>query len=117
MGYATYDYYRTTFMGSVIKDCATFDSVLVEAEAYIDRITHGNIKEVSDAVRNATCAVAEIICKQAQDEEATVASESVGNHSRTYTVVKKSAADREAEKHRKAALFLARTGLLYGGLK
>lgn len=117
MGFVTFDYYRATYKGTVITDQAAFDGVLVEAEAYINQITRGNIKEVSDAVRNATCAVAEIIWKQAQDETATVSSESVGNHSRSYTVTKKTTAEREGEKFRKAALFLSRTGLLYRGLK
>ena len=117
MGYITFDYYRTSFMGTEIKDDVTFERARIEAEAYIDQITRGNITEVTDAVKNATCAVAEIICKQAHDEEATVSSESVGNHSRSYTKATKTTAEREAEKYRKAALYLSRTGLLYRGLK
>lgn len=117
MGYATFEYYRDSFGGTIIKDAETFASVSTEANAYIDLITRGKVEEVTDAVKNATCAVAEVICKQAQDEEATVASESVGNHSKSYTVSKKSDAEREREKFRKAALYLSMTGLLYRGLR
>ncbi len=118
MGYATFDYYRTVFMGTTINDDTEFYRVELEASAYIDQITRGQAKDnVSDAVRNATCAVAEIIVKQARDEDATISTESVGNHSRSYSKPVKTAEDRETEKYRKAALFLSLTGLLYRGLK
>lgn len=117
MGYATYEYYRTQYKGNSIKDEETFDSVVVEADAYVDRITMGKIREETDDVRNAVCAVAEVIEKQTHDESPTVSSESVGNHSKSYTVNTKSEAEREVEKYRKASLYLFRTGLLYRGMK
>ena len=118
MGYASFDYYRTVYNGTLITDDVDFARAEIEASAYIDQITRGKASgNDSDAVRNATCAVAEIIVKQAHDEEATVASESVGNHSKGYTKVNRTPEDREAEKYRKAALFLSLTGLLYRGMR
>lgn len=117
MAYATFEYYESDYRGTAIKDQEEFDNAMVEAEAYINHITMGRITEVSTAVKNACCAVAEVIYKQDRDEEATISSESVGNHSRSYTTSKKTEEQREAEKRRKAALYLSRTGLLYRGLR
>lgn len=117
MAYATFEYYQSGFKGSAITDGAAFESAMVEAEAYINQITMGRITEASEAVKNACCAVAEVICKQSHDDEATISSESVGNHSRSYTTTKKTEEQREAEKYRKATLYLSRTGLLYRGLR
>lgn len=118
MGYATFDYYRTVFLGEEITDDVTFARAEREASAYIDRITHGNASgNITDAVKDATCAVAEVVAKQAHDEESTVSGESVGNHSRSYTKVSVSREEREREKLQMAELYLSRTGLLYRGLR
>lgn len=117
MAYATFEYYRDVYKGKTLKDEAGFEAVQCEAEAYIDRLTMGRITEPSEPVKKAVCAVMEVIAKQEQDEVATVSSETVGNHSKTFQMVKRSAAEREAEKYRKASLYLARTGLLYRGLR
>lgn len=117
MGYATYDYYKNSYHGNVISDEETFLRVSVEADAYLDTLTRGKIKTATDAVKNAACAVCEVICMQSRDEETVVSSESVGNHSRSYTRASRTSAEREAEKYRKATLYLSRTGLLYRGLK
>lgn len=117
MAYATYEWYADTFQGGAIPSFEGFASVITEAEAYIDYITRGRITEATEAVKKATCAVAEVIYKQINDEASTVTSESVGNHSKSYAKQSKSTAEREAEKARKARLYLSNTGLLYGGMR
>lgn len=117
MAYVTFDWYSTDFKGKAIPDAAAFDEVIIEAEAYINYITRVKITEATEEVKKATCAVAEVIYKQAHDNAPTVSSESVGNHSKSYTTKTVSTAEREAEKARKARLYLSRTGLLYGGLR
>ena len=117
MAYVTYDWYINAFPGGTIPSFEAFAGVITEAEAYIDYITRGRVTEVTEEVKKAVCAVAEVIYKQAHDEDATVNSESVGNHSKSYTTKTVSTAEREAEKARKAKLYLSRTGLLYGGLR
>ncbi len=117
MAYVTYDWYINTFPGGKIPNFEEFATVIVEAEAYIDDITRGKITEATDEVKKAACAVAEVIYKQAHDDDTKVNSESVGNHSKTYANKSASTAEREAEKARKARLYLSRTGLLYRGLK
>ena len=82
-----------------------------------DDITRGRITVPTIEVKKATCAVAEVIYNQANDDTPVVTSESVGNHSKSYTKKMVSTADREAEKAKKARLYLSRTGLLYRGLQ
>ena len=121
--YADYNFYLTEYMGSSIPDAA-FAGLERAASAYIDYITHGRIvmaelpTAVQKKVKMAVCAVAEICYKQTTDEDSTtVSSEAVGNHSRSYAVVKKSFADRQHEKLAEAKIYLHGTGLLYGGLR
>lgn len=117
MAYVTYNWYTETFKGKVIPNEAAFDGAITEAEAYINHITRGRITEATEEVKNAICAVAEVIHNQAQDGALEVSSESVGNHSKSYSRKTVSTAEREAEKARKATLYLSRTGLLYRGLR
>ena len=117
MANVTYEWYINAFPGGAIPDADNFSSVLPEAEAYILDITRGRATEATDEVKKATCAVAEVIYKQAHDDAPAVSSESVGNHSKSYTTKTVSTAEREAEKARKARLYLSRTGLLYRGLR
>ena len=121
--YADYNFYVMEYRGSAIPDTA-YDGIARAAEAYINYITHNRIKVeelpewVMDRVRMAVCAVADTCYKQDCDENTqTVASESVGNHSKSYAVVKKSFNDREREKLTRAKQYLHGTGLLYGGLR
>lgn len=117
MAIVTYEWYADKFPNGIIPDYNSFVAQLTEAEAFVNRITSGRINEGTDAVKNAICAVAEVIYKQAQDDAPTVSSESVGNHSKSYTRKTVSTAEREAEKARKARLYLFGTGLLYRGLR
>jgi hypothetical protein len=121
--YADYNFYLTEYMGSAIPD-TDYAGIARAADAYINYITHNRIKAdelpewVLERVKMASCAVADACYRQEGDENnATVASESVGNHSKTYAVAKKSFADREREKLIKAKQYLHGTGLLYGGLR
>ena len=116
MSFATFTYYLEEFKGSVIPNPESFAGAAVEAEAYINLITRGRATEGSEAVKKATCAVAEVIYKQAHDDDAEITSESVGNHSRSFSSKRKSVAEREQEKRRKALLYLSGTGLLYRGM-
>lgn len=114
MIHTDYNFYKEIFKGAVIPDETAFNSSVNEAIAYIDRLTRGKcnkLASIPDGVNMAVCAVAEIIHNESKS---TVTSESVGNHSKTYAVT--SQADREREKIRKARIYLARTGLLYGGM-
>ena len=121
--YADYKFYKDEYMGSLIPETA-FAGIERAASAYIDYITHNRIsasdlpESVMVKVQSAVCAVADACYKQESDEDSTtVSSESVGNHSKSFAVVKRSFADREREKLTKAKQYLHGTGLLYGGLR
>jgi hypothetical protein len=121
--YADYNFYASEYMGSAIPETA-FTAVERAASAYIDYITHNRIvmadlpTAVQSKVKMAVCAVAEICYKQTMDEDSTtVSSESVGNHSKSYAVVKKGFDDRQHEKLINAKTYLHGTGLMYGGLR
>ena len=121
--YADYNFYASEYMGSAIPETA-FTAVERAASAYIDYLTHNRIvmadlpTAVQNKVKMAVCAVAEICYKQTMDEDSTtVSSESVGNHSKSYAVVKKGFDDRQHEKLINAKTYLHGTGLMYGGLR
>lgn len=116
--YTTYIFYQKTYKGNLIPDKDTFDRLVIGASAYIKSITFNNIDEndIPESVEYATCSVAEVLYKQETIDNNDISSESVGNHSRSFGSAKKSDKDRELEKYRSAKLYLAHTGLLYGGL-
>ena len=121
--YADYNFYTTEYMGSLIPETA-FAGVERAASAYVDFITHNRIQaddlpeRVMAKVKMAVCAVAETCYKQTNDEDsATVSSESVGNHSKSFAVVKRSFDERQHEKLVNAKTYLHGTGLMSGGLK
>ena len=121
--YADYNFYKTEYMGSLIPETA-FAGVERAASAYIDYLTHHRIvmADLPDMVQNrvkmAVCAVAEVCHKQLTDEDSsTVSSESVGNHSKSYAVVKRGFDERQHEKLVNAKTYLHGTGLMYGGLR
>lgn len=120
--YADYNFYTTEYMGSIIPETA-FAGAERAASAYVDYITHNRIpatelpETVMVKVKMAVCAVAEACYKQLTDEVPAVSSETVGNHSKSYSVVNKSIDERQHEKLVKAKMYLHGTGLMYGGLK
>ena len=121
--YADYKFYTDKYMGSAIPETA-YGAVARAADAYINYITHNRIKAdelpewVLERVKMAACAVADTCYKQEHDDDSTtVASESVGNHSKSFAVVKRGFAEREYEKLTTAKQHLHGTGLLYGGLR
>ena len=121
--YADYGFYKSEYLGSAIPEIA-FAGVERSASAYIDYLTHNRIvmAELPEAVQNkvkmAVCAVAETCYKQMTDEDSsTVSSETVGNHSKSYAVVKRGFDERQREKLIHAKTYLHGTGLMYGGLR
>ena len=121
--YADYDFYTSEYLGGVIPETA-FAGIERAASAYIDYLTHNRIvmadlpEAVQKKVKMAVCAVAETCYKQMSDEDSTtVSSESVGNHSKSYAVVKRCFDERQHEKLVNAKTYLHGTGLMYGGLR
>lgn len=115
--YADYTFYIDNYHGNCIKSADEFKRLVIEASGYLNQITLGRIKEPTDEVKIATCAIADVCYRQSKaDTEKDVASESVGPHSITYVKKTKTYEDYQREKLEKARLYLANTGLLYRGV-
>lgn len=121
--FADYTFYITEYKGSDIPE-AIFTEVERDAGAFLsyltrDRINTDNLPDtVKHKVRMATCAVADICYRQRKDEDSSaVSSESVGNHSKSYAVVRIDYAQRQKQKGDAARMYLRGTGLMYGGLR
>ena len=124
MPYADYGYYRNTYGGNSI-DEADFPRLATRASLYIDAVTGGASRSATgtdlDAVRMATCALAETYIIDSKLDAvafsgaAQVQSETVGGWSRSYGTRSISATDIQlADQRRKEALtiYLGGTSLL-----
>lgn len=119
MIYADFEYYRDVYHGSAIDEDA-FPTLAREASLFIDQLTYNRLNQgraVTDAVKMATCAVAEAVkTNEAARQAATVAtgkkSESVGSWSVSYqSAAEISAAVNDAMADA-AASYLIYTGLM-----
>ena len=112
MVYADYDYYLNEYSGNAVAE-ADFTRLSRQASAYLDSLTCGKIRGtwVDDSrVKDACCAVAEVMQKQEKGGE--VASESNDGASVTYVT---GSATPEQRMYNAAVMYLSSTGLLYAG--
>lgn len=112
--YVDYNYYAQAFLGTVIPE-KSFPKAEKRAEAFINRITFGRIKRLSEIpleVKDAICAVAEYRY-QADKMAPGVRSENIEGYSVSYGDTTES--DRNAELYGVAKNYLSDTGLLYRG--
>lgn len=120
MIYADYRYYRDEFHGKLIPE-ADFDRAAMSAAQYIDNVTFGRIgSDVTDAVKNACCAAAEIYYKcdmsEAALEAAGKSAEKTGDYSVTYAKSDFSYSSRDKQLSSAVRLWLGSTGLMFRGL-
>ena len=112
-----YEFYLTEYNGNIIKDLTDFQSVLPEAEAYVDGfVTNREALQNQLALKrynSAVCAAAEVIYRSL-NENSKKQSETVGNHSVTYKI--RTAQEIESEKRRNVLLYLRGTGLCYSAM-
>ena len=118
--YVDFSYYGSTFLGTAIAS-ATFSRLALKASAMIDRLTFARAAPVItantdtatiDAIKMATCAVAEVL----QDDEGVgnvgkITSERLGNYSVTTAGL-----TTEQKVRRAASLYLWNTQLMFPGL-
>ncbi|MBW7573912.1 head-tail connector protein [Caproiciproducens faecalis] len=117
--YADYAYYSDIYGGISISQDA-FAALARRASLFIDQITYNRLNTgwaVTDAVKNATCAVAEVLeqYKTSEAQEVTVAvfkSESVGGWSGTYQDTDIIRATIESAMENAARPYLIYTGLM-----
>lgn len=124
MAYADYTYYSTVYMGAALAE-DIFPALAVKASAYVDYVTMGRAKnaagDAAEAVKNAVCALAEIIQDGSKlntvstDTERAVSSETVGAFTRSFGSKNVSATDVqliESRKREAVVMYLAPYGLL-----
>lgn len=126
MAYVDYDYYKNEFYGTAIAE-ADFPGLAVKAFQMVDYYTSGRARTaIGDdltAVKNATCALAEIIQDESRltaatfsgDRASQVQSETVGSWSRSYGSAAATGTDLEMIEGRKREammMWLGNTGML-----
>lgn len=114
--YADFAYYSENYFGKLIPQ-AEFNRSALLASAYLDQLTLGRITEVTDTVKNACCACAEIFYSDysASETSGNIESEKIGDYSITYKSSESSDV-RSAKLISTAKMFLSGTGLLYRGI-
>ncbi len=120
--YADYVFYVEAYGGENIPPL-DWPRISRHADAYLDRLTYNRLRNgavVTDAVRMAVCAVAEVMHRYEETQTANPAgikSESVGGQSVTYEDAISSAARYDADLMGAADLWLPRTDpLRYAGV-
>lgn len=111
--FADYEFYKNEFKGTALTE-EEFNASILEASAYINKITYQRLKEdnteITEEVKLATCAVAEIVCQQKGQEaccpQASVSSENVDGYSVSYVSAESRLAGFEGEKKNAASLYL-----------
>lgn len=111
--FADYEFYKNEFKGTALTE-EEFNASILEASAYINKITYQRLKEdnaeITEEVKLATCAVAEIVYQQKGQEacypQAAVSSENVDGYSVSYVSAESRLAGFESEKKNAASLYL-----------
>jgi hypothetical protein len=120
--YANFDFYIETFGGTAIA-AADFNALVIRASREIDYLTFDRASAVIEAntdtdtieaIRLATCAVAEMI-QAINDRSGQIQSEKVGSHSVTYTPTPSNSLSDDGRISLAAKRYLAKTGLMYRG--
>ncbi len=118
--YADFAFYMTEYGGDIIPN-EQFQRVITRASAYIKAITFSRVDEnnISEEVKAATCAVAEVIYKAESSTEGEKKSENIDGYSATYVTEQSDGETKEKVLQKKqyaaAYPYLATTGLLYRG--
>ena len=118
--YANYAFYTSSsYYGKAIAE-AEFPRLALNASVAIDLLTYGRAAAIVTAavdtatiekIKQAVCAVADVLAKLEADGGQIIASESIGRASVTYHQPR----TKETQAYNAARLYLGDTGLLYSG--
>lgn len=114
--YVDYTYYSTTYLGTLIAESA-FPALALRASAHIDQMTFNRAATDTDnetAIKNATCAVAEELQRQATNLDG-ITSESQGQYSVSFASNSSKAKTNQQKLQDAARLWLANTYLMFAG--
>lgn len=117
--YATYSYYKDKFFGTAL-EAQDYYRHAQRAAAEIDRVTFGRCKKMSDkelpdAVRDAECAVADLLYRFDTAKGAEISSESNDGVSVSYRDMSDKR-KQEQEIRQTLRTYLVNTGLMYRGV-
>lgn len=112
--YADYTYYSGTYKGTMPEE--DFNRLSRQASAYIDQVTFGRAAgshslPIETRIKDACCAVSDIMLKKEQGGELT--SQSVGSWSKSFASSGKTL---DQQQYDAAVMYLGITGLLYRGV-
>lgn len=118
MAYADFTYYSNVYNGNVISTETEFRTPSERATDYINSVTFGRAKEVTDEetldlIKKCCCAVAEQECLFSKHSD--VVSEKTGSHTITFATF--SEEQKSRERHHAALMYLGSTGLMYRGVE
>lgn len=118
MIYADFSYYRDTYCGEMAE--GDFKRLSRQASAYLDSVTFDRIPSVTDErimekVREACCAVADVLLQK--EQRGGIASETNDGISVIYTRGVSNTLTDEERLYQAAVLYLGNTGLLYRGVE
>lgn len=122
--YADYTFYTGTYLGSAIAS-VNFAALALRASAVLDQLTYNRAAAIVtaatdtatiDKIKKATCAIAEELQSQDSNSGADgIASESIGNHSVTYSENSRMKSTNLNKNFNAASSWLVGTDLLYKG--
>ena len=118
MIYADFSYYKDTYCGEMAE--GDFKRLSRSASAYLDSVTLDRIAAVTDEkimeeVKEACCAVADVLLQKEQRDG--IAAESNDGVSVTYATYASETNANERRLYQAAVLYLGNTGLLYRGVE
>ena len=117
--YATWEYYRDIWSGTVI-DRIEYKRLARKASAFLDSVTFYNIDDTwaaDDRVRDACCAVIDTLQEYADCfEKRGINSETIGSESVSYASDRDSRTALRTDMTEAARQYLGDTGLLYRGV-
>lgn len=122
MRYAEYDFYQNTYLGERITDEDTFNRLALRASERLDYFTFGRIDQtdVSDSVRLAVCAMADILFWEEKRKNAhegrELASESNDGYSVSYAGASNIEGLDNRQLYQAAYVYLSQSGLMDFGV-
>ena len=119
MTYATYDYYTNDYFGTALTE-QEFPKYARRASAEMDHVTFGRLSklstdEITDAIRDCMCDVAE----RMHHFETATGSDIASENNDGYSISYRDTGNTDAQKHELYATirtYLAVTGLMYRGI-
>lgn len=116
MAYADYNFYITQYNGGKLSH-DEFCSLIVKASAVLDELTFDRIRNVTDDISMAACAIADVMHKyECSGASNGIASESIGDLSINYRSDVTADSPAASESYRRAAhLFVKDKNLFYRG--